>query len=87
MKHSAVVRNDSDDISGKSLHILLQVGGVISDFVSFYTLPSTVMHHPLHKTLKAAYAFYNVSTRTPWFELMQDALIVAKNVSISLLNG
>jgi len=41
------------------------------------------MHHPVHKTLKAAYAFYNVSTRTAWFELMQDALIVAKNVRIS----
>ena len=39
------------------------------------------MHHPVHKTLKAAYAFYNVGTRTPWIELMQDALVVAKNVS------
>ena len=53
--------------------------------MSFYTLPSTVMHHPVHKTLKAAYAFYNVSTRTPWIELMQDALVVAKNVSICYL--
>jgi len=61
----------------------LQVAGVITDFVSFYTLPSTVMHHPIHKTLKAAYAFYNVSTRTPWIDLMQDALVVAKNVSSS----
>ena len=60
---------------------LSQVAGEITDFVSFYTLPSTVMHHPVHKTLKAAYAFYNVSTRTPWVELMQDALVVAKNVS------
>jgi len=62
---------------------LFQVAGEITDFVSFYTLPSTVMHHPVHKTLKAAYAFYNVSTRTPWIELMQDALIAAKNVSCS----
>jgi len=54
---------------------------VVTDFVSFYTLPSTVMHHAVHKTLKAAYAFYNVSTRTPWVELMSDALVVAKNVS------
>ena len=58
------------------------MAGVVTDFVSFYTLPSTVMHHPVHKTLKAAYAFYNVSTRTPWIDLMQDALVVAKNVRV-----
>lgn len=51
--------------------------------VSFYTLPSTVMHHPIYRTLKAAYSFYNVSTKTPWVELMTDALISAKNVIIS----
>ncbi|KAH3715921.1 hypothetical protein DPMN_058637 [Dreissena polymorpha] len=59
----------------------LQNNGVITDFVSFYSLPSTVMHHPVHKTLRAAYSFYNVSTVTPWVDLMQDALIMAKNVS------
>ena len=57
----------------------------VTDMVSFYTLPSTVMHHPVHRTLKAAYSFYNVSMRTPWVELMQDALISAKNVSILML--
>jgi len=40
------------------------------------------MHHPVHKSLKAAYSFYNVCTRTSWPDLMQDALIVAKNVCI-----
>ena len=57
-----------------------QNDGSVTDFVSFYTLPSTVMHHPVHKTLKAAYSFYNVSTRTPMHDLMQDALIAAKSV-------
>ena len=41
------------------------------------------MHHPAHKSLKAAYSFYNVSTVTPWDVLIQDALIVAKNVRSS----
>lgn len=54
--------------------------GLIIDFVSFYTLPSTVMHHPVHKSLRAAYSFYNVSNKTPWVELINDALIAAKNV-------
>lgn len=53
----------------------------VADMVSFYTLPSTVMHHPVHRTLKAAYSFYNVSIKTAWIDLMQDALISAKNVS------
>ena len=48
--------------------------------ISFYTLPSTVMHHPTHKQLKAAYSFYNVSEKTPLVDLMQDALILAKQV-------
>lgn len=52
----------------------------ITDMVSYYTLPSSVMHHQTHKTLRAAYSFYNVSTVTPWQELMTDALISAKNV-------
>ena len=51
--------------------------------MSYYTLPSTVMNHPVHKSLKAAYSFYNVSTNTPMIELMNDALVSAKNVSSS----
>lgn len=54
--------------------------GVLTDFLSFYTLPSTVMHHPAHKSLKAAYSFYNVHTETPLLDLMNDALIIAKMV-------
>ena len=48
---------------------------------SFYSLPSTIMHHPNHHTLRAAYSFYNVSKITPLVDLIQDTLIVAKNVS------
>ena len=52
----------------------------ITDLISFYTLPSTVMSHPTHNKLKAAYSFYNVSTSTPWVELIGDALVLAKKV-------
>ncbi|ESO02891.1 hypothetical protein HELRODRAFT_100366 [Helobdella robusta] len=61
--------------------------GEIVDFVSFYTLPSTVMHHPVHKSLKAAYSFYNVSTHTPLTNLMNDALIAAKNLDFDVFNA
>ncbi|CAG4978898.1 unnamed protein product [Parnassius apollo] len=61
--------------------------GTITDFVSYYTLPSTVVYHPVHKTLKAAYSFYNVSTKTPWTDLMLDALITAKNSGFDVFNA
>ena len=54
--------------------------GQVTDMISFYTLPSTVMHHAVHKQLKAAYSFYNVCHKTPLIDLMQDALILAKQV-------
>ena len=57
-----------------------QTKGEITDFVSFYTLPSTVMHHPVHSHVNAAYAFYSFANSVPWTKLMQDALIIAKKV-------
>lgn len=61
--------------------------GKITDFVSYYTLPSSVMHHPVHKSLKAAYSFYNVGAKTPWIDLMQDALISAKQLGFDVFNA
>ncbi|XP_006824917.1 glycylpeptide N-tetradecanoyltransferase 2-like isoform X2 [Saccoglossus kowalevskii] len=61
--------------------------GVITDFFSFYTLPSTIMHHTQHKKLKAGYSFYNVSTKTPLIDLMQDALILAKQKDFDVFNA
>lgn len=64
-----------------SFSLFQTAGGVLTDFTSFYTLPSTVMHHPLHRSLKAAYSFYSVHTVTPLLDLMNDALILAKMVT------
>ena len=44
------------------------------------------MHHPAHKSLKAAYSFYNIHTETPLLDLMSDALIIAKLVGDSWLS-
>lgn len=33
----------------------------ITDFLSFYHLPSSVLKHEVYKTLNVAYAYYNVS--------------------------
>lgn len=61
--------------------------GEVTDMVSFYTLPSSVMQHPVHKTIKAAYSFYNVAEGSSWVELMNDALIAAKNQNYDVFNA
>uniref|UniRef100_A0A8D1DV34 Glycylpeptide N-tetradecanoyltransferase n=1 Tax=Sus scrofa TaxID=9823 RepID=A0A8D1DV34_PIG len=65
----------------------LNSSGKLTDFLSFYTLPSTVMHHPAHKSLKAAYSFYNIHTETPLLDLMNDALIIAKLKGFDVFNA
>ncbi|KAG9441595.1 hypothetical protein H6P81_017449 [Aristolochia fimbriata] len=59
----------------------------ITDFCSFYTLPSTILGHQSYTLLKAAYSYYNVSTRTPLLQLMNDALIVAKQKDYDVFNA
>ncbi|KAK2500303.1 hypothetical protein MC885_020503 [Smutsia gigantea] len=61
--------------------------GEVTDFLSFYTLPSTIMNHPTHKSLKAAYSFYNVHTQTPLLDLMSDALVLAKMKGFDVFNA
>lgn len=70
-----------------SSYVVADESGKITDLVSFYALPSTVMHHPTHKIIKAAYSFYNVSTKTPWCDLMNDALISAKKDDFDVFNA
>lgn len=59
----------------------------IIDFCSFYTLPSSILGNQNYSTLKAAYSFYNVSTKTPLLQLMNDALIVAKQNDYDVFNA
>nr|GFA16453.1 glycylpeptide N-tetradecanoyltransferase 1-like [Tanacetum cinerariifolium] len=59
----------------------------ITDFCSFYTLSSSILGHPTHSTLKAAYSYYNFATKTPLLQLMNDALIVAKQNYFDVFNA
>ncbi|KAK7243317.1 hypothetical protein RIF29_38110 [Crotalaria pallida] len=59
----------------------------VTDFCSFYTLPSTILGNQNYSTLKAAYSNYNVSTKTPLLQLMNDALIVAKQRGYDVFNA
>lgn len=61
--------------------------GKVTDMFSYYQLPSTVVDHPKYKTLKAAYSFYNVASTTPLKELLNDALIIARNDNFDVFNA
>lgn len=66
---------------------IVENDGEVTDFISYYALPSTVMHHPVHKQIKAAYSFYNVATRTNINELIHDALVSARNLNFDVFNA
>ncbi|CAN6457042.1 unnamed protein product [Victoria cruziana] len=59
----------------------------LTDFCSFYTLPSSILGNQNYSVLKAAYSYYNVATQTPLLQLMNDALIIAKKKEYDVFNA
>jgi glycylpeptide N-tetradecanoyltransferase len=59
----------------------------LTDFFSFYHLPSSILKHEKHKTLRVAYAFYNVANTVSMEELMKNALILAKQKDLDVFNA
>lgn len=59
----------------------------ITDFISFYSLPSSVLKHPEHKILNVAYSYYNVPNANKLVNLQRDALILAKNKGYDVYNA
>jgi glycylpeptide N-tetradecanoyltransferase len=59
----------------------------VTDFISFYSLPSSVLNHDVHNTLYAAYSFFNVATSITYKELIRNALILAKNEGFDVYNA
>ncbi|KAL7069987.1 hypothetical protein ACQ4LE_010792 [Meloidogyne hapla] len=66
---------------------VIENNGQVTDFISFYCLPSTIVHNPLHKEIRAAYSFYNVAGSVPLNKLINDALIIAKNMGFDVFNA
>ncbi len=62
-------------------------GGPLSDFFSFYSLPSTVIHHPTHKVLRAAYCFYYAPGSLGLQPLLREALTAAANAGFDVFNA
>lgn len=49
----------------------------ITDFISFYSLPSQVLHLTPQQTLEAAYSYYTVPGEHSLKDLYKDALVLA----------
>lgn len=58
----------------------------VTDFLSFYSLPSSILGHPEHKTLRAAYMFYTAPCATPLKALLHDMLILAARKGYDVFN-
>ena len=61
----------------------------MTDFISFYTLNSSILDHMDYNKLHAAYAFYNFTVTGDGErlkKLMKDALIIAKKRDFDVFN-
>jgi len=61
--------------------------GKITDFISFYLLPSSILQHDEHKTLYAVYSFFNVPGQYTIKDLIRNALILAKQLNFDVYNA
>ena len=59
----------------------------ITDFISFYSLPSSILKNPSYSALNVAYSFYNVPNKHKLTDLMKDALVLAKNKGYDVFNA
>jgi glycylpeptide N-tetradecanoyltransferase len=59
----------------------------VTDFFSFYSLPSSILKHPVHKTLRAAYSYYIAVTKNSIKDIFECAIIIAKNEGFDVFNS
>nr|XP_046234298.1 glycylpeptide N-tetradecanoyltransferase 2-like isoform X2 [Scatophagus argus] len=58
--------------------------GTLTDVVSFYSISSRVLNHPVHTGLRAAHLLYFASTVTDPVNLMEEALVLAKSNGVDI---
>ena len=72
--HSWVVKNED---------------GEVSDFISFYALNTSVLNHPEHSKIYAAYGYYNFvldNDKERFLDIMKDSLILAHQREYDVYN-
>lgn len=58
----------------------------LTDFFSFYSIPSMIIGNPKYSHLEVAYIFYYAYTVTPLLQLMNDLLIIAHSKHFDVCN-
>lgn len=66
---------------------VIETEGKVTDFFSFYLLPSSILKHDTHKKLFAAYSFFNVANSISLKDLLKTALILAKKEGFDVFNA
>lgn len=61
--------------------------GKITDFTSFYLLPSSILQHEVHKKLYSAYSFFTVPGSVGLKDLLRNTLILAKQQNFDVFNA
>ena len=61
--------------------------GTVTDMLSYYHLPSSIIGNPVHSKLYAVYSYYNIATTIPFTALMADALTLANSGGIDVFNA
>lgn len=65
---------------------VVEHNGALTDFFSFYSLPSTVIGNSQYSQLNAAYVHYYAALETPVDKLMLDMLILAQQKQFDVCN-
>uniref|UniRef100_A0A8C9GF87 Glycylpeptide N-tetradecanoyltransferase n=1 Tax=Piliocolobus tephrosceles TaxID=591936 RepID=A0A8C9GF87_9PRIM len=64
-----------------------ETNNIITDMISFYSLPSQILDNPKYNILHAAYSFYNVATTISFKNLMKDAIYLVKQNNFDVFNA
>lgn len=68
-------------------YVVENEGGEITDFCSFYSLPSSVLKNAKHTKLRAAYSYYSVPGAHTLLDLYKDMLILARSHGFDVFNA
>ncbi|KAF2755065.1 Glycylpeptide N-tetradecanoyltransferase [Pseudovirgaria hyperparasitica] len=97
VEHWFLHKPKADDERVIWAYVVEDTSGKITDFFSFYCLESTVIASSKHKVVRAAYLYYYATEtafgndqdalKTRLNELMNDALILARNAKFDVFNA
>jgi len=65
----------------------VETGKIVTDFCSFYSLPSHVLKNEKYNQIKAAYSYFTVATKNSLENMFQHALIMANKEKFDVFNA